>query len=217
MYGWRIGDLGTDGLVMAEFNIDIGKLPEDVREKLAELDLELSEGTYNVISGTVSSCSNVTSTGRVTVHLYDALFACEANQAVKRDWWVSNAGRKRGGEVSEIGKQEGFVKELSGRAGERRFWLGGAGAVALCWNVSIGVGAAAVAARSWTVCKIKVAGFVGKRPAVALSCTLHRAALHIRLDETARLSAIMSLLRTFRRYRCSIESYVSNVSPLSIS
>lgn len=44
MYGWRIGDLGTDGLVMAEFNIDIGKLPEDVREKLAELDLELSEG-----------------------------------------------------------------------------------------------------------------------------------------------------------------------------
>lgn len=29
---------------MAEFNIDVGKLPEDVREKLAELDLELSEG-----------------------------------------------------------------------------------------------------------------------------------------------------------------------------
>ncbi|XP_014486110.1 PREDICTED: disco-interacting protein 2 homolog A isoform X2 [Dinoponera quadriceps] len=29
---------------MAEYNIDIGKLPEDVREKLAELDLELSEG-----------------------------------------------------------------------------------------------------------------------------------------------------------------------------
>ena len=34
----------TDGLAMAEYNIDIGKLPEDVREKLAELDLELSEG-----------------------------------------------------------------------------------------------------------------------------------------------------------------------------
>lgn len=31
---------------MAEFNIDIGKLPEDVREKLAELDLELSEGQW---------------------------------------------------------------------------------------------------------------------------------------------------------------------------
>lgn len=46
MYGWRIGDLGADGLVMAEFNIDIGKLPEDVREKLAELDLELSEGEW---------------------------------------------------------------------------------------------------------------------------------------------------------------------------
>ena len=29
---------------MAEYNIDISKLPEDVREKLAELDLELSEG-----------------------------------------------------------------------------------------------------------------------------------------------------------------------------
>lgn len=29
---------------MAEFNIDIGKLPEDVQEKLAELDFELSEG-----------------------------------------------------------------------------------------------------------------------------------------------------------------------------
>ncbi|KYQ47252.1 hypothetical protein ALC60_13737, partial [Trachymyrmex zeteki] len=34
----------TAGLAMAEYNIDIGKLPEDVREKLAELDLELSEG-----------------------------------------------------------------------------------------------------------------------------------------------------------------------------
>lgn len=29
---------------MDESNIDISKLPEDVREKLAELDLELSEG-----------------------------------------------------------------------------------------------------------------------------------------------------------------------------
>lgn len=33
-----------NGLTMAEFNIDISKLPEDVRDKLAELDLELSEG-----------------------------------------------------------------------------------------------------------------------------------------------------------------------------
>ena len=29
---------------MAEYTIDMSKLPEDVREKLAELDLELSEG-----------------------------------------------------------------------------------------------------------------------------------------------------------------------------
>jgi hypothetical protein len=29
---------------MAEFNIDLSVLPEDVRDKLAELDLELSEG-----------------------------------------------------------------------------------------------------------------------------------------------------------------------------
>ena len=29
---------------MSEFGIDPGKLPQDVREKLAELDLELSEG-----------------------------------------------------------------------------------------------------------------------------------------------------------------------------
>lgn len=29
---------------MADFGIDISKLPEDVRDKLAELDLELSEG-----------------------------------------------------------------------------------------------------------------------------------------------------------------------------
>lgn len=29
---------------MAEFNIDVTKLPEEVRDKLAELDLELSEG-----------------------------------------------------------------------------------------------------------------------------------------------------------------------------
>lgn len=33
-------------MTMAEYNIDISKLPEDVREKLAELDLELSEGNY---------------------------------------------------------------------------------------------------------------------------------------------------------------------------
>lgn len=30
---------------MGDMNIDISLLPEDVREKLAELDLELSEGT----------------------------------------------------------------------------------------------------------------------------------------------------------------------------
>lgn len=38
--------LRAAGLAMADFNIniDIGKLPEDVREQLAELDLELSEG-----------------------------------------------------------------------------------------------------------------------------------------------------------------------------
>lgn len=29
---------------MSDINIDISQLPEDVREKLAELDLELSEG-----------------------------------------------------------------------------------------------------------------------------------------------------------------------------
>ena len=29
---------------MSELNVDLGKLPEDVREKLAELDLELNEG-----------------------------------------------------------------------------------------------------------------------------------------------------------------------------
>lgn len=33
---------------MADFNIDISKLPEDVRDKLAELDLELSEGTVDI-------------------------------------------------------------------------------------------------------------------------------------------------------------------------
>lgn len=32
---------------MSEFNIDISKLPEDVRDKLAELDLELSEGKFS--------------------------------------------------------------------------------------------------------------------------------------------------------------------------
>ncbi|EFA01215.1 hypothetical protein TcasGA2_TC010542 [Tribolium castaneum] len=30
---------------MGDLNVDISKLPEDVREKLAELDLELSEET----------------------------------------------------------------------------------------------------------------------------------------------------------------------------
>lgn len=33
---------------MADFNIDITKLPEDVRDKLAELDLELSEGNVDI-------------------------------------------------------------------------------------------------------------------------------------------------------------------------
>lgn len=51
-------------------------------------------------------------------------------------------------------------------------------------NASVVVGAAAVAARSWTVCKIKVAGFVGKRPRVALSCTLHRCTRRIRASST---------------------------------
>lgn len=41
--GFAISRRSVDGLTMAEY-IDIGKLPEDVREKLAELDLELSEG-----------------------------------------------------------------------------------------------------------------------------------------------------------------------------
>jgi hypothetical protein len=43
--------LATQGLsrlgiaaAMAEFNVDVTRLPEDVREKLAELELELSEG-----------------------------------------------------------------------------------------------------------------------------------------------------------------------------
>lgn len=40
---------------MAEFNIDISKLPEDVRDKLAELDLELSEGKEAMIGVTNSS------------------------------------------------------------------------------------------------------------------------------------------------------------------
>lgn len=32
---------------MADYKIDASKLPEDVREKLAELDLELSEGNIS--------------------------------------------------------------------------------------------------------------------------------------------------------------------------
>lgn len=78
----------------------------------------------------------------------------------------------------------------------RQLWLGGAGAVALWWNASVGVGAAAVAARSWTVCKIKVVGFVGKRPEIALSCMLYRGLVAYTscIPETTRLSAIISLL-----------------------
>ncbi|XP_025836826.1 uncharacterized protein LOC112906611 [Agrilus planipennis] len=34
---------------MADLDIDISKLPEDVREKLAELDLELSEGKATLL------------------------------------------------------------------------------------------------------------------------------------------------------------------------
>jgi len=31
---------------MAEFNVDVTRLPDEIREKLAELELELSEGKY---------------------------------------------------------------------------------------------------------------------------------------------------------------------------
>lgn len=32
---------------MTDLVVELGSLPDDVREKLAELDLELSEGNYN--------------------------------------------------------------------------------------------------------------------------------------------------------------------------
>jgi len=35
-------------IAMAEYNVDVTRLPEEVREKLAELELELSEGKYSV-------------------------------------------------------------------------------------------------------------------------------------------------------------------------
>lgn len=41
-------DKKTTSTTMSEINIDISKLPEDVREKLAELDLELSEGRLKI-------------------------------------------------------------------------------------------------------------------------------------------------------------------------
>lgn len=41
-------DKKTTNTTMSEINIDISKLPEDVREKLAELDLELSEGKLKI-------------------------------------------------------------------------------------------------------------------------------------------------------------------------
>lgn len=37
---------------MADIELDITNLPEDVREKLAELDLELSEGKSSQMSST---------------------------------------------------------------------------------------------------------------------------------------------------------------------
>lgn len=32
---------------MAELTVDVSKLPDEIRDKLAELDLELSEGMYS--------------------------------------------------------------------------------------------------------------------------------------------------------------------------
>ena len=51
---------------MAEFNLDISKLPDDVRDKLAELDLELSEGEqknkyFLHLSLLVGACINFSS------------------------------------------------------------------------------------------------------------------------------------------------------------
>lgn len=94
-------------------------------------------------------------------------------------------------------------------------WLGGAGAVALWWNASVGVGAAAVAARSWTVCKIKVAGFVGKRPEIALSCMLYRG-LVAYTSCTRDHTLIGYYFPPPHLPTIPIENYVSNVSLLSI-
>ena len=47
---------------MAEFNVDVTRLPDDVREKLAELELELSEGKYSKFLSLVSSPLAVFST-----------------------------------------------------------------------------------------------------------------------------------------------------------
>lgn len=33
---------------MADLSVDISKLPDEIRDKLAELDLELSEGKFDV-------------------------------------------------------------------------------------------------------------------------------------------------------------------------
>lgn len=58
---------------MSDLNVDISQLPQDVRDKLAELDLELSEGKRGlaVLAGSCLHCA-------VTVWLQGLISVCMA-------------------------------------------------------------------------------------------------------------------------------------------
>lgn len=66
---------------MAEINIDLTKLPEDVREKLAELDLELSEGiekkidiSFNLTLNSHIICEIISIKLFITFYLFIKIF-----------------------------------------------------------------------------------------------------------------------------------------------
>ncbi|KAF2886283.1 hypothetical protein ILUMI_19890 [Ignelater luminosus] len=76
---------------MAELDIDWSKLPEDVREKLAELDLELSEEVVLKYRGMIPNASTVffgtTSGHEINPDKFNEFTKATAELFVKRYGW----------------------------------------------------------------------------------------------------------------------------------
>lgn len=62
---------------MAELNVDYSKLPEEVRDKLAELDLELSEGKRSLERRCRQSAASPALTARCKTTNFSPFYCCK--------------------------------------------------------------------------------------------------------------------------------------------